>query len=251
MKPYIGITGFKTTEQIDFAAKEFEKNNAYGMFGFLTSSKRLANKEIEGKQSPAVKQLDFLVSMVPKNQLAMLHYHTQEQGTMVDEVKTLMTNMYQNNLCKAIQLNMPWPQKESIDQLLQTFPELQIVLQLPTRATGDLEPEEIAKKASTYDSLVTYALIDPSGGKGVEFDIQNATTLMNYLHQAMPTTTIGVAGGFSPQNVEARVQEIQKHYAEPFFIDAQGRLRTEDKKSLDKTKVGEYIKAASRCQPLF
>lgn len=230
-KPYIGITGFKIMQDIHETEKIFEKNpllTGYtAMYGILCSMKRLYNAFSEGKTSPSFANIPMLLDYVPTNSLAMIHYHTKEKETLDQQIKTLFSteNIYHRHVCKAVQLNVDWPGLDKLEKIKTEFLNLQIVLQLPKRATKDFSLKQATKLAGFYDDFVDYVLIDPSGEKGEEFDLDNGVRMMNALYGAMPTTRIGIAGGFSGLNVEERVSYIKDRFPEPFFIDAQGKLR--------------------------
>ncbi len=253
-KPYIGITGFKTDEEISSTATLFSKYGFHddaeytAMFGLLIGTRGLTEKDVPGKRSPAFLDLVVTARNVPENMLPMIHYFTRDQRRMVDDVKEVffLDGMYDMDYCSAIQLNVVWPELAYVNRILQEFPELKVVLQLPGSAMGDLSVEEIAGRASEYDDLVRYTLIDPSGGKGIPFDVGKSTELMIALSEYMPNTCIGVAGGFNPDNVEGRVKVIKRQFSDLFFIDAEKNLRVDDQSVLDMEKVEKYIGNTSR-----
>ncbi|KYK26761.1 hypothetical protein AYK26_04780 [Euryarchaeota archaeon SM23-78] len=251
-KAYVGITGYKTTQEVKDMAEMFREsgfpNIRYEvMFGVLSSYKRIDDVNSEGKKSPCLSKLPEILQEIPSWGLPMIHYYTPRKESLCTEILSLFTHdpLYDANLCRAVQLNVDWPPLEHLNYIIKEFPELKIVLQLPPRATEGLGLEEIAKRAKEYDNLVKYALIDPSRGKGLDFEVQYSVELMSALNQAMPHTRIGIAGGFDADNVKKKVPLIKEKYQEDFFIDAQGRLRTEDRKALDLNKAERYIKACS------
>ena len=79
-KPYIGITGFKTLEEVQAISKifdnyEFNENSEYlPMFGFICSHKRLENLNSEGKKSPSVNSLNKLIAATPEYSIPMIHF---------------------------------------------------------------------------------------------------------------------------------------------------------------------------------
>jgi hypothetical protein len=108
-----------------------------------------------------------------------------------------------------------------------------ITLQLPKEVLKESN-EDIVAKLQEYEDLISYALIDPSGGLGIDVDPQRAAKLMLLMHKKLRTITPGVAGGFSADNVAERVHATQvtdkchacshvKGY--DYCIDAQGKLR--------------------------
>ncbi len=252
MKPYVGVTGFKTREGIEKAAKSFKENSFdkgshLAMFGFLVSYKGMQQPWKAGRTAPAASMVSELASHVPKWGLAMMHYHTPHYDYMHLGVKRLFKkfgDMYGQGICSAVQLNVDWPRINQLDLIKNDFPQMQIVLQFPKRATKGMTMDDILGRAKSYDEFVDYALIDPSGGKGKEFEISEGIDFMNRLYDVMPTTVIGIAGGFFGDNVEARVRKIRADYPADFCIDAEGKLM-EDRK-LVAEKVEGYIKNARK-----
>jgi len=190
-KAYVGITGYKTTQEVKDMAEMFREsgfpNIRYEvMFGVLSSYKRIDDVNSEGKKSPCLSKLPEILQEIPSWGLPMIHYYTPRKESLCTEILSLFTH----------------------DPL--------------------------------YD-----ANLDPSRGKGLDFEVQYSVELMSALNQAMPHTRIGIAGGFDADNVKKKVPLIKEKYQEDFFIDAQGRLRTEDRKALDLNKAERYIKACS------
>jgi len=252
-KPYIGITGFKTVEEITAAKDAFAENGIenkgyLAMFGFLCSQKKLDDINLEGTQSPALSRIPELASGLPAWALPMMHYHTKEKDTLDDQVKRLfqINDLYNRRICNSVQLNVDWPSIRSLGNIISEMPGMKIVLQFPNRAIEGLSIGEIAAKAGKYAKLASYALIDKSGGKGVSLDTGFSTDLMLALREAMPNTRIGLAGGLSGENVAGIISGVSEKFDEPFCIDAQGRLRTEDKLSLDKSKVADYARESGK-----
>lgn len=254
--PYIGITGFKTKEEIIRTANAFKENyekcRAYKsvykpMFGFLCSNKRLEDKLSEGTQSPAFVQLKELIDYAVeadslKKCIPMIHYHTENAKTLADEIKEVFDGIYDK--CKAVQLNMTWPAIEQVEKIKKEFPEIQIVFQLNKYALNDLEAENVVKRTKEYEKLVDYILIDPSGGLGVEFDLEKSCELMTAIENELENKTIGIAGGLDGENVKDKITNIAKKIHSYFCIDAQGKLRTEDKKEINAEKTNKYVAEA-------
>lgn len=254
-KPYVGITGLKTVEEVDAVNVIFQKNgfdqnfSHLPMYGFIVTDKRLADMTKEGTQSPKFVDLPLLASLSPSTTLPMMHYYTENKDHLADEIEQVFSygGMYRSGDCRAVQLNIDWPHLKQIEKIKTLFDKMAIVLQLPARAMEGKTATEIAHQAKDYDGFVSYALIDPSGGLGLDFDLERSLELMNSLYHAMPNTQIGVAGGFSGENVEERIRALRGRYIEPFCIDAQGKLRDDhDKGKLDFEKVQQYVQGAAR-----
>lgn len=71
-KPYVGVTGFKSEEEISGLARVFSENgfaedrSPYSaMFGIIVSNNRLADLESRGNKSPPAKDLANICRVVP------------------------------------------------------------------------------------------------------------------------------------------------------------------------------------------
>lgn len=252
-KPYVGITGFKTVFEVNTLADAYRNFGFFGdytaMFGFATSDKKLRNKSKEGKSGPRFIDIPRLARATPKEAIAMVHYFTRNRSNLVEEVKEVFTyeNLYEDNLSRAIQINQDWPDTEHVRQIKHTFPEMKVVIQIPQRAMDGLSQNQIVNRTEEYSELADYLLIDPSGGQGKEFDVQECTDLMITLNEVLPNTRVGVAGGFSEENVSERFETIASRFQEPFIIDAQERLRGKSKERslIDLLKAKTYILEAA------
>jgi phosphoribosylanthranilate isomerase len=239
MKPYVGVTGFKTKDEVNEIARMAEKIgypfSHTVMFGYLASSKRLQNPFSGGKRSPAVADLASLVSSTPNWAISMIHYFTENKSQMLLEVDYLAKTTNAN----AVQLNIAWPNIADIEKLKEKNSSLQLLLQIPKRATQGLDIYQIVKKTKDYNALVDYVLIDPSGGEGKEFDMNESVELINELNHAMTHSLIGIAGGFKPENVSERIKTLNLLVEKEYFIDAETGIMTNN--SLDMNKVNSYL----------
>lgn len=184
----------------------------------------------------------------------MLHYNSREYDTLADQIRSLFEGIYQENLCRALQLNVVWPPLDEMKKIKETFPKMEIVLQVSRSMLGEAVAHT-TKQIVCYRDYVAHVLVDPLGGRGLAFNADEAGALYHTLHEAMPQTTIGFAGGLTGENVASRVEEIRaKTGTSDFSIDAEGGLR--DKRSqaygdddLNLQKVQHYLVATGRVLP--
>jgi len=123
--------------------------------------------------------------------------------------------------------------------------DLEIVLQVTKHAINMASATAIAAQARNYAGLVQYILIDPSGGIGESFDPARTYPLLDALSTAVPDAVLAVAGGIGPDNVHHIIKRARANYPHQLCIDAQGRLRSDDKLKLDLPKAREYIRKAA------
>jgi len=240
--PYIGITGFNELSQVSSVARHIQSYPVgYVMFGFTSSNKRLLDPTSEGKTSPSLDSMPALVRGVPTHHLPMIHYYTPSPETVAEEVIALFKHCGFDGQypLPGVQLNLEWPDIAQLDAMRSALgQDFKITMQLPKKAL-ELSDYDIVNSLESYDGIVTYVLIDPSGGLGLDFDIPRASKLMVQIQEATDIMP-GVAGGFSSSNVEDRINKIRlasrcdcagnSSCMAPrltnFCIDAQGKLRT-------------------------
>lgn len=199
-------------------------------------------------------EIDDLRGIIEKSRnkvFATIHYNSRELSTLAEQVSEIFDSIYYEGLCSAIQLNIPLPEYHELRKIKTEFPEMQIIFQANQKVMENGRPDEIAEKIKIYGDLIDYVLIDPSGGRGAEFDITKSIEIYEAL-RARTNLTVGFAGGFTGLNTENRVMMISNTTnTRDFCIDAEGGLR--DKLSdnygddiLNIKKVRGYIRTASR-----
>lgn len=234
MEPYIGITGFKTREEVE--AINDLSSDANIMFGFLSSKKRLENPHNGGKRSPAVNELKELVTATQG--WPVIHYFTQTREGLADEVQKVLDK----SECTAVQINQDWPLEKEVDRIHEKGNR--VILQIPRHAQSSIR--ETAERVRDYEGIVDYVLIDPSGGLGIPFDLGYAVANMHAVQESLPNAGIGIAGGFSPENTYEKIKDIQKVFPEEFSIDIETRVRSEDNKKILIPRAIAYVNEAVR-----
>ncbi len=255
-KPYIGITGFTTKKEVEEICDEFNNilistdNKHIPMLGFLVSYKTLNKTPVKNKRYPLFENVFSLLRSIDKRFLTMIHYNSREINTLADQVSRVFEGIYENGLCRAMQLNIVWPDLNQVKKIKTKFPEMQIVFQASQNVMKGKTPIEIAKGIKQYNDFLDYVLIDPSGGRGEPFNIKNSLEVYSELREKLPDLTIGFAGGFTEKNVSERLLKIILQTGEKdFCIDAEGGLRDkitkeygDDLLNIDKSK--KYSKEA-------
>ncbi len=257
-KPYIGVTGPATVQETIDVCQAFDdagctmESDHIPMIGFLVSFRTLYGCGITNKRYPQIDDIPELLKATDGNAFTMIHYNSRELRSLCTQVEHIFLRMYGLDICRSVQLNIPWPPVDQVAGIKEGLPGIKIVLQLSHKAIEGLNGEQIADRVFQYKDLVSYVLIDPSGGRGIEFDLESSAFIYAWLRNRTPELKIGFAGGFTGLNVESRVNNlIEKIHTDDFCIDAEGGLR--DKVSdqygddnLNIEKVREYIQAASK-----
>lgn len=259
MRPYVGITGPVTVDEVKAITQEFGKagyrmlSDHWPMIGFLVSLKTLSRQPTSNRRYPSIDALPGLLAQAADT-FTMIHYNSREQQTLVEQVHSVFKGIY-GQLCSAVQLNIPWPDTKQVSAIKNEFPGMDIVFQASHAAMEGMTPAEIVKKILKYGSSINYVLIDPSGGRGLEFNIESSARLYKELFNKTTGLTAGFAGGFTGANVADRVNEIKARIDSEFFcIDAEGGLRdkitdTYGDDVLNMKKVRAYLTAASQVLP--
>lgn len=268
IKPYVGLTGISTRIEAQIVAEEFVKNGFSNesshipMFGILMSEKTLNDLPPKGLKTPNIKYPNWRpiksrMKELAKYGLPMIHYTTKEKETLPEQVKKIFRGLYHDgslydeNICRAVQLNIGWPKPGHLEEIARELPELMITFQLSSKAQADYSPEEIAEKISPYKDFISYVLIDPSGGRGKDFDIPKSLDVYNAVKEKFSSLVLGFAGGLTGNNVKEKCFNLISKIGKNFCIDAEGGLRVQEicldeqyNDDLDLEKVRKYISAS-------
>jgi len=256
-KPYVGITGPVTNKEVENIIKEFSdasytmNSEHIPMLGFLISYKTLNGKYTQNRRYPNFDDLHSLLIQTDNRVLTMVHYNSRETDSLADQVFQIFDEIYYAGLCKALQLNIVWPDVNQVKIIKDRFKEMKIVFQANHKAMNNKTPNEIVDGIEEYKDHISYVLIDPSGGRGKEFDLDHSLSVYNELKSRLPDLTIGFAGGFNGDNVEEKAKKIIESTGDSdFCIDAEGGLRDKVTDAygddlLNIEKVRKYLHEAS------
>jgi phosphoribosylanthranilate isomerase len=256
-KPYVGITGPVNVQETKDICREFDEvgysmvSPHIPMLGFLVSYKTLNGQTTQNRRYPPANSLPELLRATDGQVLTMVHYNSKEIGTLSNQVAQIFDGVYENGLCQAIQLNIVWPDIGQVARIKEQHPEMQIVFQASHKAMDGKTPNQITKGVQDYGDSISYVLIDPSGGRGMPFDLESSVAIYSELREHCPDLTIGFAGGFTGENVAPRLKEILRQIEEDkFCIDAEGGLRDKVTSAygddlLNIEKVKGYLQSAS------
>ncbi len=256
-KTYVGITGPVNIQETDDICREFSEagysmaSPHIPMLGFLVSYKTLNGQSTQNRRYPHLNTLPDLLRVTDGKVLTMIHYNSKEIDTLSNQVDQVFNGIYENGLCRAIQLNIVWPEISQVVRIKERYPDMQIVFQASHKVMDGKTSSQIAQGIRDYGDLINYVLIDPSGGRGIPFDLGSSVALYLELRERCSDLTIGFAGGFTGKNVVPRVSKIFEKLGESVFcIDAEGGLRdkitsTYGDDLLNVKKVREYIQSTS------
>lgn len=221
------------------------------MLGFLVSYKTLNRQTTKNRRYPPVKELSELLQATDRKVLTMVHYNSEEIGSLSNQVAQIFEEIYENGLCRAIQLNIVWPDINQVARIKEQHPNMQVVFQVSHKVMERKTPPQVATGIRDYGDSIDYVLIDPSGGKGVPFEIESSVAIYSELREQCPNLIIGFAGGFTGENAATRLRDILLKIGESdFCIDAEGGLRDKITSAygddlLNVGKVRGYLQSAS------
>lgn len=255
-KPYIGVTGIATPEEARFLSQAFDRHlpaSHQGMAGVLVSSRTLSGANEKVEKYPPLDSIPAIFAETKAAAFNTIHFRTKQPESLVEDVTRLFdhNHLYDARIATGIQLNMLWPDPAHLDQIKNRMPDLQIVLQLGTRALNQSSRMDIANSLTEYADLVDYVLLDPSGGIGRPFDTDDLVPYFQTSRHMLPGQPIIFAGGFNNLNVTSRLTYLYNRIqTTDFGIDAEGGLRVDragkvhgGTLSLDRTE--SYVRQAS------
>lgn len=243
MKPYIGITGFMSREEVDFVLSKMPENSdRLLMVGVLASSKTLVGKK--NRWPNRYPEMDEIAEIFIYHPLALnlIHYNTREPETLSDQLSK-MTILVGVNL-QGFQLNIAWPSPREIALYRKKYHHKIIVLQIGSHAFEKINhsPKKLATKvAAEYEDLVDYILLDPSGGYGKFFNPYKIRAYLEALREKDLHIGLGIAGGLGPKTLD--LLELLITDFSDLSIDAEGKLRDEND-NLDLEKAGKYLQGS-------
>lgn len=239
--PYVGITGFMSSDEVRAALDAFDIPGRQLMVGVLASSKTLSG---EGNRHPGrYPQVGAIEGIFGQDARALnlVHYATDDRTALSAELVALAK--YTASSRHGLQLNIAWPDPDApfVDLLHSDMRASRIVLQLSGRAIGSLMPREVALNVSRYQHYITDVLIDTSVGRGLPLDVPTASRFLAAIAVVCPWVGLGVAGGLCAETLP-RIRLLLERFPNLSF-DAEGRLRDEDD-HLDLSRVRDYLAAA-------
>ncbi len=197
---------------------------------------------------PAFAEIPAMLNATNGRALNMLHHGTMPQnfGHVREDIETAFetAGIYETGLCRALQLNLQWPDPELFRDVLNKFPEMRMVLSVHPQ---QLRPTEISDRVAQYKGLASDLLIDPSQGEGVAIDLSTAVQIYTAIRAKDNGMLIGFAGGLGGEDSEERIRALKDKMPSGnlFSVDAEKALRDESDSILDRSKVERYLKASS------
>ncbi len=259
-KQYVGVCGISTVEEAKrsvslFREAGFDMKTAHiPMWGFQASWKTLAFGFSEGnRRVPTRDDLPYVLEAVNGEGFVTIHYYTKQPELLVQQLRALLElgAIYRRGLVDGVQLNKVWPTTAQMAEIKAEFPQLKIILQMSPHVTAGMSMEQVAVKLANGYSGIDYIILDSSGGRGIEFDMQAITSEYQTLKSGGVKSDIVFAGGFSGENVAEKLSGlIRATNTTSFSIDAEGGLRDKlgegyGNDAFNAEKARTYLKGAA------
>ena len=156
---------------------------------------------------------------------------------LVSDVRDMMEyeDIYDRGLIEAIQFNMSNVPPEELLAVKREFPLLEIIMPITKKMfKNTCIGSEINFVYSTAGGFpMDYILIDPSGGKGDNFPVNESISRYISLMQEVGGVRLGIAGGIRPDNLH-RVKDFSSQLTDyigsmPLFsVDFETGIRNEN-----------------------
>ena len=247
MRPYIGVTGFTTPQEIRAAIRFFGRATTHQlMVGVLMSSKTLRGETNKWpRRYPRVSAIHDLFVKSPAV-FNVIHFATDDKRRLGRDLMHIVADVAGPHL-HGFQLNVCWPDIGQIKAFHDaTAGQYRIVLQVGGKALDEVghSPLELAQRVATYRDVAHCVLLDQSGGHGKPLNVLTLSAYMESIQAHNPHFQIGVAGGLCAESVFALHPLMQKYPGTS--IDAEGRLRDEVDDDMDMIRVLAYLSRAQR-----
>lgn len=249
---YIGVTGFTDRDKVFASLCFFEqlvkevRLECKFMVGVLVSLKTLNGKK--NKYPNRYPEIDYIgnifdgASSIP-NSMKIIHYNTKKADTLNAQLMALTELIGEDNF-DGFQLNIAWPPLDELEVYKKRYPDKTIILQVGSSATKIFNNVQtrIMPTLSSYYRVMDYILLDPSGGIGKQFNIDEMKSYIDCIKLRTSLFDLGiiVAGGLCANSADELLSPILDKYPD-ISIDAEGLLRDKDD-CLSLKKVKRYIK---------
>jgi len=247
---YIGITDFVNAAQSQIMLDFFERKKGELaiklMVGIMTSYKMLNG--VPTKWAKAFPNANTIkdIFIEHKSALNTVHYADYD-GIDFFENLSRVISLGSPHL-HAIQLDMIWPDPQTIINIKSNHPELLIILQINTRSFEQVENDlhKMLEKLKKYENCLSHVLLDRSMGRGIGMESDRLRPVIEYLKREMPDLNIAIAGGLGPETIYLAGPLIKEF--PDLSIDAQGRLRPSGSAldPIDWSMAKEYVRKALR-----
>jgi len=257
--PFIGITGISTGNEVEsllqIRSSGLECHSHAINTGILISEDTFNGVPSTINRYPEVRTSYQIIEALSSAYTPVIHYNTGNTDTISRQVENifLKENIYKDNICRMIQLNIGNPELVQIMKIKDKFPDLIIILQVPLWIEEYRNIDKLSEFLMKYTTFINHYILDPSGGRGTGITDDNIILFKDLHSKRIMTESFIFAGGLSGKNVYLYIKQLQEifHHSN-FSIDAEGKLRGgmyDGRKIGDRinpTKTADYLHEAIR-----
>ena len=240
-KPYIGITGFVTKEEVTEILKLIPPSSKrLLMVGVLASWGTMYENKESGRY-PSIKNISEIFIKHPLA-LNLIHYNTRNTDTLCDQLVSLTA--YGGKNLQGFQLNFTWPPIDQLKGYRSIYKNNIIVMVITPQAFEDARrsPRLLISRIKDYKGLIDYVLLDRSGGCGISLDTIFMREYLHVLHAKDLGMRFSIAGGLSEDTLYL-IEPLVKEFPGLSF-DAEDKLRNSCDDSLNLDFAKNYIHRA-------
>ena len=237
-KPYIGITGFVTKEEVAEILKLMpHSSKRLLMVGVLASWNTMYENKVSGRY-PSIKNISEIFIKHPLT-LNLIHYDTTNTDTLCDQLISL--TVYGGKNLNGFQLNITWPPIDQLKEYRSVYHNNIIVLVITPQAFEDARrsPRLLLSRIKDYKGLIDYVLLDRSGGCGISLDTIFMREYLHVLYAKDLGMGFSIAGGLSEDTLYL-IEPLVKEYPGLSF-DAEDKLRNSYDDSLNLDFAKKYL----------
>lgn len=254
--PFIGVSGPTSKSEVDMSAEVFRKYNLRPgtahepSLNFLVSYKTLDDPNLrhENRRYPLFCDLPVLLEAAKGRAVTAIHYNSRRPEILTEDARKILASkdIYDRDLCRTLQINIPYYQPDQLIKIKKDFPKAKLIFQMSNESIRGMTKRQIIDYLKDYP--VDYVMIDLSRGRGLELDIDSSSEVYKKLKPLGKTT--GFAGGLNGFNIEGTVRRFRKLLGtNRFSVDAESGLRVEYHERhggshIEKEKLESYIRGA-------
>ncbi|MFA6526351.1 MAG: hypothetical protein WCT26_02985 [Candidatus Buchananbacteria bacterium] len=226
---YVGITGFMARAEIEecLACVPTDNQRKF-MVGVLASSTTISGQR-NTLWNKFPRREDFRkIFFSDSRAFNCLHFATREPEKLYDHLMRCVDFAGEN--LNGIQLNIPWPDAESIRRVRDQSPRLKFILQVSPHLKDLLRmsiKETASNYAKAYGNLADYFLIDRSRGFGLELDPAYTSIMLERFAEFLGCkrdNAFVVGGGLEAGNLDRLIQPLLVDYPSLSW-DSEGKQR--------------------------
>ncbi len=229
MRPYIGITDFRTKEQSLAMLQVLREATASHIHRHrLAIGVMMSWPTLHGHPSswaPAFAKNEEVADIfLPESDVYdVLHYADYKDRTTLEDL--LLAREWGGPHLSAIQLDMTWPDPNFVHAFREKHPTIEIIIQANEKSfelVGE-SPAAFVEKLREYGRSIDYVLLDKSMGRGLGMDAQSLLPFALAIEEHLSYLAIAAGGGLGPDTFHL-VGPLA--YALPgISVDAQSQLR--------------------------